>query len=108
MSKPFFTPEDFEDWNTREISEQISQATNAKLEKALGPVVCYNISETTSPVFEVSKRQDKLHTHKARLFDIQEIVKEPCNHTPYRLAQPKEEWRCGTCGVTLVARWEAE
>lgn len=53
-------------------------------------------------------------THKARLFGIEEIKKEPCKHEPMgyydlngtkHIDAVKKESRCTFCGVELVATW---
>jgi len=112
--KDFFKPEDFIYVTGFQGDKAMHAASiaNEKLNKLIEswPVVYGSkfISNDGSAfdvgsVWNITKLSDKTHT--ARLAFIEEIKKEQCVHTPYRLAQVKEEWRCGTCGAELQATW---
>lgn len=111
----FFKPEDFEEtkdlygfesYADRELAAKI---VNNILDKHLEscPVVYGNNFKSNDgsafdigSVWNITKLNDK--THKARLFGIEEIKKEPCKH------EPLEEIKhtvCKHCGVHLDAEW---
>lgn len=115
----FFKPEDFGVMRDDETSWlYVSEVANKKLNDYLEscPVVYGHGVEAmksanwcmNGPDFEVYK-----HTHKARLFGIEEIKKD-CKHEPMgyydlngtkHIDAVKKESRCTFCGVELVATW---
>lgn len=104
--KDFFKPEDFEDYDSY-LRYNLCRDVNEKLNKLIEswPVVQGRFDSklgVCSPLGQIECDSD---THTARLAFIEEIKKEPCVHTPYRLAQAEDAWRCGTCGVSLVPEW---
>lgn len=110
-----FEPEDFEArfhcFPIEEFSSVCRTAAdiaNAILNKHLeaAPVVWFNYDETMSPYWECSSRQDKTHTHTARLVDIREIKPKVCSHTPIRDFDYDDIWRCYDCGIKLKATWQ--
>lgn len=86
-------------------------AANAKLREwlASAPVVYGNGTQ-----FDISKEPSQLEiangvTHSARLVDIQELKKEPCNHEPTFVYETGAyTGTCRYCGAKLKAEWRAE
>jgi hypothetical protein len=113
VSKFRFKPEDFQGSIRYEMISPHFTAIRANelLDKAIAeaPVV-YCVS---GGVWTASKYS--ADTHKAVLFNIEEIVKKDCEHEPIMhafnanavLPSSKVETKCRHCGITLKARWEA-
>ncbi len=80
MSKPFFTPEDFNFIVTvsslarRQLQQEIANTANAKLEAALGPVV-YGYDCQDGYMRFVEENFGRA-THTARLLNVQPISSE--------------------------------
>lgn len=135
MVKDFFKLEDFKNVINHNLTlskdpagmyasmANVIAVTNEKLQKLIEswPVVWFNDDKTMSPYWEASSRQDKSHTHKARLAFIEEIKKECVKHIPKiqskQVASPMSDDPyaaalvlgcsivCLNCGVELQATW---
>lgn len=119
MSKPFFTPKDFETAPTVFGDRyKAAEIANAKLKKALGPEV-YAASNKEGTYRDWSEDNYPGTEIVARLFNIQKIVREPCKHEPSwngmkthmsvdrfynRFAHVESV--CMNCGIALVAKFE--
>lgn len=106
--KEFFKPEDFNyEWDNRAGSYQNASAkiSNNILNKHLEscPVVYLDKHHNLSHVDEIG------FTHKARLFGIEEIKKEKCEHIPHQQVfiegSYRQKFKCKLCHVELVATW---
>lgn len=117
--KPFFTPEDFPNCLSREMTE-IANLANAKLNALIeaAPVVYINrISDGTMNHFtcvaKYANDRPEYYREKARLMFIEEIVKKPCRHEPSDSVKWIEDdskfsnfsTKCKHCGVELKATW---
>jgi hypothetical protein len=123
-----FKPEDF--FGRFPNAEGAAEAAQIALDKAIAaaPVV-YGYGETpqASSLWNMNKSCSR-YTHKAVLFNIEEIEKKPCEHEPsYTLSGITQDTLsnitqaghssiltnvaakivCSKCGITLKARWEA-
>lgn len=110
--KPFFTANDFpKEYMADMIAVQINAASiaNAKLEKALGPVMYFKMENDKACYgSEINTEYD---THQAYLFNIQPIVKKCELHAPDILRINDGygfSTKCKRCGVPLVATWSAK
>jgi hypothetical protein len=118
VTKFRFKPEDFHGGMKYEsVSPHYSAfRANELLDKAIAK--CPVIYGT--PAIAAWGRLDSTDTHKAVLFNIEEIEKKPCEHEPsYTLSGITQAGNssiltnvaakivCSKCGITLKARWEA-
>ncbi len=102
----FFKPKDFgnNDFSIRDVG-YLADIANTNLNKALGPIVYFK--PTHQPYKSYSETKYEWCTHQAYLFNIQEIIKDPCKHEPKSSedATSMSESECIYCGVPLVAEW---
>jgi hypothetical protein len=113
MTKFRFKPEDFSGYYKHITpSDAMANIANELLDKAIAK--CPVIYGT--PAIAAWGRLDSTDTHKAVLFNIEDIViKPPCKHEPIMhafnanavLPSSEVETKCRHCGITLKARWEA-
>lgn len=119
----FFNSEDFKR-AAPHIKQICADVANAKLNKALGPVVyCSPATDARPYSFEHWHygKNSYDNTHIAHLFNVQEINKEPCKHEPISTREGvidienKRDYtkifytpECKHCGAKLKAKWEEE
>lgn len=113
MSHKIFRPEDFLSirLSCSEAQRQgIADIANRKLESLLGPYVRFgNNGPATWIVMGECEAVHPFDTHRARLFNVQEIVKEPCEHEPKAVnIWTLDKYICAKCGAPLKAVWHAE
>jgi hypothetical protein len=112
-----FKPEDFSRYEypaNERPCDAFARCANELLDKAIAeaPVVYGSIGEYGSSWGSDSPGtfiQEHL-THKAVLFNIEEIViKPPCKHEPATCTDLEngDRYFCQYCGIELKARWEA-
>lgn len=113
--KQFFKPDDFSKARTNFDCASIANLIlDDEIKKA--PVLVQLEPEKTFGWFEADGFTPKYFKRKARLMFIEEIQREPCKHEPVQTnahviltsippKQPKPEFKCGICGVELVATW---
>ena len=112
MKTPLFEPEDFDSITGFSSRKDIANLANAKLQQLIdaSPVV-YGEYIKDSYGWAMSESNGSGDTHKAVLFNIEELSKEPCKHehsSVYDEHQRKYHDRCKHCGVELVAEWKEE
>lgn len=109
--KNIFNPEDFRYGDSTIYfnglhEEKAARLANEKLNKLIESWPMVDANKDFTGHFVATTRLMEDGSHTAYLAFIKENPKKQCKHTPYRLAQTKEEWRCATCGVELVAEWK--
>jgi hypothetical protein len=129
VTKFRFKPEDFTILDVINGPQDIASKANLLLDKAIAeaPVV-YGHSNDTITEWLMSTEMSMHYTHKAVLFNIEELAKKDCKHEPsYTLSGITQDTLsgitqagyssiltnvatkivCSKCGITLKARWEA-
>lgn len=104
--KAFFHASDFDvkhitAYNFTEVSARIANNILNKHLESLPVVYASELQE-----WQWTENKDVLDTHKARLFGIEEIKKEPCKHEPQFPGYG--ELICKYCQVELIAEWRAK
>jgi hypothetical protein len=121
VTKFRFKPEDFTILDVINGPQDIASKANLLLDKAIAeaPVV-YGHSNDTITEWLMSTEMSMHYTHKAVLFNIEELAKKDCKHEPsYTLSGITQSGNssiltnvaakivCSKCGITLKALWEA-
>lgn len=128
MKTPLFKPDLFNDihrrimkdgylsrnagdmWEPNTRPDDIAKLVNDELDRIIEaiPAVYGHIKSDGSLSF--STERSKMDTHKAVLFNIEELPKQPCKHEHsaiYDEHQRKYHDLCKHCGVELQAEWKA-
>jgi hypothetical protein len=118
-----FKPDDFSSYEypaNERPCDAFARCANELLDKAIAeaPWVYANMQNEIPTNMLVFSCAD--HTHKAVLFNIEELAKKDCKHEPsYTLSGITQAGHssiltnvaakivCSKCGITLKARWEA-
>lgn len=129
MSQFRFKPKDFYHTGLCEYEcEKIAGYSNSILDKHLAtcPVVTGDTNSDTGWAFFSPPNGSRGHTHRAVLFEIEELPKSECKEhvptlkskQPVGLPECKDRYGaalmlgcsiiCINCGVGLTAKWEAE
>jgi len=118
MSKFRFKPDDFTSYkypSNERPSVAFARCANELLDEHLAkcPVVYGLVNERTEKFDWSEFIYDGFAkaTHKAVLFNIEELVKEECKHEPTHvfIGPDTGHWstQCKHCGIKLKATWEA-
>lgn len=112
--KEFFKPEDFKGlFHEPVVDPYISiyiQAANKKLNEYLEscPVVLQE-KDNSKWVIDYGVYRMHFFSKKARLFGIEEIKKEKCEHIPHQQVfiegSYSQKFKCKLCHVELIATW---
>lgn len=102
-------------WEPSDTLKMLVDAANAKLDRILAELraeatVVYGILDFEGEfIWDAVKRPTD--THRAWLFDIEPLAKEPCKHEPdettgmFYGARNWVDLKCRHCGVRLRAEW---
>lgn len=106
-----FKPEDFDLLTVPVSSDAIADRANTLLEKHVAGLPRWGGIDRGSGPIVLTESVQLVDTHTARLWDIEPIKHECERHEPEIRNNGMvnlDNNYCRTCGVKLVARWEAE